>query len=170
MKILASTLAAAGMLAAFSMSAAWAAETASADILDNKGQKIGQATFTAAPEGVLLRLSVQGLPPGWHGAHFHAMGDCSDHEKFMASKGHVTHDDKPHGLLNAKGTHAGDLPNLYVHADGKGEAEMFTHLAMLEKDLLDADGSALVIHAGPDDHMTQPIGGAGDRIACGVIK
>ena len=36
--------------------------------------------------------------------------------------------------------------------------------------LFDEDGSALVIHENPDDHISQPIGGAGARIACGMIE
>jgi Cu-Zn family superoxide dismutase len=35
--------------------------------------------------------------------------------------------------------------------------------------LLDEDGSAVVIHADPDDHRTQPIGGSGARVGCGII-
>ena len=77
--------------------------------------------------------------------------------------------DKPHGLLNPDGVHDGDLPNIYAAADGTAKAEIFTTLVELET-LLDDDGSAVVIHAQPDDHLTQPIGGAGDRVACGVIE
>lgn len=163
---------AAGLIAAFSFSPTHAADKAMADIIDNAGKSIGTAELHKAPSGVLLRLEVSGLTPGWHGLHFHAVGDCSDHDKFMASKGHVAHDGKPHGLLNPAGTHAGDLPNLYAPADGSARAEMFSHLVMLDgpTGLLDADGAALVIHAGPDDHLTQPIGGAGARVGCGVIK
>jgi superoxide dismutase, Cu-Zn family len=76
---------------------------------------------------------------------------------------------KPHGLLNDGGPDFGDLPNLYVGADGTGHAEAFTALVKLA-DLTDADGSAIVIHANADDHKAQPIGGAGARVGCGVIK
>jgi Cu-Zn family superoxide dismutase len=77
---------------------------------------------------------------------------------------------KPHGLLNVDGgPDFGDLPNLYVAADGTAHAEAFTQLTRFA-DLTDADGSAIVIHANPDDHRTQPIGGAGARVGCGVIK
>ena len=79
-----------------------------------------------------------------------------------------------HGLLNPDGNEAGDLPNLYVAADGTGTAELFSGYVSLSGKstrpaLMDTDGSALVIHASPDDHKTQPIGGAGARVACGVI-
>ena len=73
----------------------------------------------------------------------------------------------------ADGPDSGDLPNLYVGADGSAMAEFFaTRVSVAGGDmpaLLDEDGSAVIIHEQPDDHLTQPIGGAGGRIACGVI-
>ncbi|MDP1632092.1 MAG: superoxide dismutase family protein [Caulobacter sp.] len=138
------------------------------------GEDRGSATLTEAPGGVLMRVEVSGLTPGWHGLHFHEKGDCSSAD-FKSSGGHV-HGPAPavHGLLNPAASEAGDLPNLYVGADGVGRAEMFTTQVSLTAAgrlaLLDADGSALVVHASPDDHMSQPIGGAGSRVACGVIK
>jgi len=79
-----------------------------------------------------------------------------------------------HGLLNPDANESGDLPNLYVGADGKGATEVFTTYVSLDGQggraaLQDDDGSAIVIHASPDDHMAQPIGGAGARVACAVI-
>jgi Cu-Zn family superoxide dismutase len=70
--------------------------------------------------------------------------------------------------MNAEGPHAGDMPNLYVPADGKLEIEVLNPKATLTA-LRDADGSTLVIHASADDYKTDPAGNAGDRIACGVI-
>ena len=125
------------------------------------------------PHGVLVRIEAKGLPPGWHGLHFHEKGDCSKAD-FTSAGGHVH--DKPavvHGLLNPDGNESGDLPNLYVAADGSAQAELFSTFVSLSSagrsKLVDADGSALVIHAAPDDHRSQPIGGAGARIACGAI-
>ena len=79
-----------------------------------------------------------------------------------------------HGLLNPDANEAGDLPNVFVAADGTANAEIFTTFVSLggvdgRQDLTDKDGSAIVVHANADDHKTQPIGGAGARIACGVI-
>ncbi len=146
------------------------AETVKADILKEGGTKIGVAEFQAGPGGVLITLSATGLTPGWHGIHLHAVGTCGD-TGFLKSGGHLNHADhkKPHGLLNAEGPDFGDLPNIHVGADGTVEAQLFTSLVQLTRDLQDADGSALVIHAGPDDHQSQPIGGAGARVACAVI-
>ncbi|MDH3467668.1 MAG: superoxide dismutase family protein, partial [Gammaproteobacteria bacterium] len=78
-----------------------------------------------------------------------------------------------HGLMNPQGPEPGDLPNLFVGADGVGETELFTTLVSVSEGdhpLLDADGSTFIIHEAADDHLTQPIGGAGGRVACGVIE
>jgi len=144
----------------------------------NDGATLGTVMAKAAPRGVLLRVEVKGLTPGWHGIHFHAKGDCSD-EKFLNSGAHVhAHDieQATHGLLNPEANDSGDLPNIYVHADGTAQAELFSPFVTYEAvdgdarpALKDADGSALVIHASPDDYTTQPIGGAGARVACAII-
>jgi len=133
------------------------------------GASAGKATLTDAPKGVLMRVEATGLTPGWHGLHFHEKADCSKAD-FTSAGGH-THGagDRVHGLLNPKANETGDLPNLYAGADGAGNAEVFTSLTTL-KALQDADGSAVVIHAAPDDGLAQPIGGAGARVACGEIK
>ncbi len=160
----------------FCGSAALAQEkTLKADVMGLNDSKNGTITVTDAPRGVLLRVELKGLPPGWHGMHFHEKGDCGD-PKFMNSGAHV-HAATPvvHGLLKDDATDSGDLPNLYVSADGTATAEFYSTLVSMKGEggrpaLLDADGSALVIHASPDDYMTQPIGGAGARIACAVIQ
>lgn len=151
---------------------------AAGQFMSADGKEAGSADLSEGPTGVLLRIEVEGLAPGWHGVHFHAVGDCSD-EKFMASGGHLNHahesDKAPHGLLNPDGPDFGDLPNLYVHEDGTGKAEMFSALVSFDgadgrAALFDADGAAVVIHEAADDHVSQPIGGAGARIACAVLE
>lgn len=156
------------MALAFATTAAGAAPL-STPIKASGGATIGQATLTEAPKGVLIRIEASGLTPGWHAIHFHEKGDCSD-AAFKMSGSH-THMATPaiHGLLNPSANDTGDLPNIYAGADGKATAELFTSLVKMT-DLQDADGSAIVIHAKADDHSTQPIGGAGDRVACAVIK
>lgn len=141
-----------------------------ATMLDNKGATIGSARLTGGPKSTVIRITLAAgaLSPGWHGIHFHATGDCSDHAKFLASKGHVNHDARKHGLLNPDGPDDGDLPNIFANADGSVNAELSSRTLLAA--LKDADGSAIVIHASADDHTTQPIGGAGARVACGVIK
>ena len=138
------------------------------------GKALGSISVTEAPRGVILRIEAKGLTPGWHAIHFHEKADCSD-AKFQKSGGHV-HNEKPlvHGLLNENANDSGDLPNIYAGADGAATAEVYTTLVSLSgagdrTALKDADGSALVIHANADDHKSQPIGGAGDRVGCAII-
>ena len=155
--------------------AAQAATTVSADLKGPAGADAGSITLTQGPKGVLVHIVAKGLTPGWHAVHFHEVGDCSASD-FKTAGGHVhaqaTH---VHGLLNPNANEAGDLPNLFIAADGAGGAEFFSTTVSLngadgQPALLDKDGSALVIHANADDFLTQPIGGAGARIACGVIR
>ena len=171
------TLAASGALAQEpskegSKEPAKAPETYEAPIKNAKGDAIGTLTIRDGANALVLRVAIQpgGLPPGWHGMHFHAVGDCSD-AKFQNSKAHVNHDQSKHGLLNPEGPDEGDLPNLYAAQDGSAQAEVSSETPLNgEGGLKDGDGSALIIHANPDDHTSQPIGAAGDRVACGVIK
>ncbi len=150
-------------------------QTGQAVIINGQGAEIGKATLTQGATGLLIKVEVAGLTPGWHGIHIHATGQCA--APFTSAGAHINHTDPktPHGLLNAQGPDDGDLPNLYAAADGSAKAEFFTTKARISQDgpgqwLWDADGSALVIHANPDDHNSQPIGGAGDRVACAVLS
>jgi len=138
-------------------------------LIGAKNAAHGNVTVTAAPKGVLLRVDATGLTPGWHGIHFHEKGDCAP-DAFTSAGAHV-HTAMPvtHGLLNAAANDDGDLPNIYAAADGSAHAEIFSALVRMPQ-LMDADGSSVVIHASPDDHKSQPIGGAGARVACAVIK
>ena len=151
--------------------------TASASMVNPDGDAVGSADFEQGPTGVLITLSVSGLTPGAHGIHLHEVGACTP--DFTAAGGHLTAtDEAQHGLKNPERTvdnhDNGDLPNLYAAADGIAQAEFFTSLVTISggsmPSLLDADGSTLVIHENPDDHVTQPIGGAGGRVACGIIR
>jgi Cu-Zn family superoxide dismutase len=169
---------AAALAAPFAMGAAQAGDTAATvrvELKNSAGASAGVATLTEAPKGVLMRIEARGLAPGWHGLHFHEVGDCSKSD-FTSAGGHVHGGaDRVHGLLNPKANENGDLPNLYADATGAAMGEVFTTMVSLKsaqgrQSLRDANGSALVIHASADDHMAQPIGGAGARVACGVIK
>lgn len=141
------------------------------DIIDAEGVNVGSVNLLGGPNGVMLEVSVDtyGLETGWHGLHLHQVGNCDDLGVFTNSGGHVGKVDGGHGLLNPKGPEGGDLPNIWVNADGAAGYEAFSSLFSLS-DLADEDGAALIIHAGRDDHMTQPIGGAGPRVACAVIR
>ncbi len=167
----------AALIATLSVTSAVAAESPASiriDLKNSAGASVGSATVSEAPNGVLLHIEAKGLPPGWHGLHFHETGDCSKAD-FTSAGGHVhAMATKTHGLMNPDANEAGDLPNLYVAADGSARVDLFSTYVSLHPGgarpvLSDKDGSALVIHAAPDDYKSQPIGGAGARIACGVI-
>jgi Cu-Zn family superoxide dismutase len=151
-----------------------AAQTYEAPITGAKGDQIGKIAIRSGENATVVRITINagGLTPGWHGIHFHSIGDCSDVGKFELSKGHVNHESAKHGLLNPEGPDEGDLPNIYANADGSANAEVSSESIVLtgEQGLKDRDGSAVVIHASEDDHASQPIGNAGARVACAVIK
>jgi Cu-Zn family superoxide dismutase len=145
--------------------------TAVAELRDAGGKIVGTATFTQLGAGVRLVLDVKGLPPGAKGVHLHEVGRC-EAPRFVSAGGHFNPRARRHGLLNPEGPHAGDLPNITIGPDGSGRLETLTDRVTLSEgptSLFDADGSALVVHAGPDDFRTDPTGNSGDRIACGAI-
>lgn len=144
-------------------------------IIGADGARIGAATARGTPElGVMLEIAISpgGLEPGWHGLHLHQVGDCSDVGAFTNSGGHVGLIEGGHGLLNEAGPEAGDLPNIWAGADGAAGGEFITDrlaVAAHAPALLDGDGTALIIHEGRDDQISQPIGGAGARVACAAF-
>lgn len=145
-----------------------------ATLINGAGATVGRAVLTQGATGLLIRVEAEGLTPGWHGIHIHAKGECA--APFTSAGAHVNHGEPkaPHGLLNAQGPDDGDLPNIHADASGRVRAELFTTRARIARSgpgqwLWDEDGSALVIHANADDHASQPIGGAGDRVVCGVM-
>ena len=149
---------------------------ATASLVTASGADAGTVTAFRGPLGVLMKVEGKGWPEGWHGVHLHAVGTCEG-PGFTSAGAHVNHsgpDQRPHGLLNANGgPDLGDLQNVYAHADGTANAEVYlagSGLGMRGVDLLDADGLSFLVHANRDDHLSQPIGGAGDRIACGVFR
>ena len=144
-------------------------------LVNAAGANIGRVDLRQGSTGLVIKVEASGLTPGWHGIHIHATGQCD--APFTSSGAHINHGEPkaPHGLLNAAGPDDGDLPNVYAGADGKVNAELFTTRARISSEgpgqwLWDADGSAIIIHANPDDHVTQPIGGAGDRVACAALS
>lgn len=144
---------------------------AQAEIQDASGKSIGTATFTEQKEGVKVEIAVSGLPPGQHGFHIHENGTCLPPD-FKSAGGHFNPFKKHHGSDNPAGKHAGDFPNLEVKDDGTAKATVVAAGATLKKgpgSLLKPGGTAIVIHADPDDYQSDPAGNAGDRVACGVI-
>jgi Cu-Zn family superoxide dismutase len=120
---------------------------------------------------VRIALRVQGLAPGPHALHVHASARCEGPD-FESAGHHLNPAGRQHGLRNPEGPHLGDLPDLQVGPDGKGEARVLVKGADLGDgpwSFFGPDGTSLVVHEGADDGVTDPGGGAGRRIACGVV-
>jgi Cu-Zn family superoxide dismutase len=145
---------------------------AAATIVDGSGATVGWARFTEDAAGRLqVNVQVAGLTPGRHGIHLHAVASCVG-PTFASAGGHHNPLGASHGLGDPPGAHAGDLPNLEVNRIGHGRLQATSDRATLTSgatSLLDADGSAIVIHAAEDDQVTNPTGNSGARVACGVI-
>lgn len=145
---------------------------ASATLMAGDGSARGTASAVETGEGVQLTVNLQGFAPGIHGVHVHTIGACTGPD-FTSAGGHWNPMMKQHGMANPMGMHMGDLPNATIGADGKGKLTFLiphASIASGPEALLDADGAAIVVHAGPDDMKTDPSGNSGGRIACGVFK
>jgi superoxide dismutase, Cu-Zn family len=140
---------------------------ARADLYNAAGDRVATATLFQQDDGVRVRVSAGSLTSGEHGFHVHEVGQCEP--PFTSAGGHFNPAGRKHGFHNPQGPHAGDLVNLPANWTNGNVVEMVSAGLTLES-LFDANGSALVIHAGPDDYRTDPSGNSGDRIACGVIR
>lgn len=138
-----------------------------AELRTAEGEPAGRATATALGEAVTISLAVENLPPGEHGVHVHMTGQCNA-PTFESAGAHWNPTQQTHGLEDPPGQHAGDMPNLTVAEDGTGTLD-YQLAGGTFSGLMDADGAAFVVHAMPDDQMTDPSGNSGDRIACGVF-
>jgi Cu-Zn family superoxide dismutase len=147
------------------------APAAVAQLADATGRGVGQATLLETRGGVRILIDVTGLPPGIKGVHIHEVGRC-DPPAFDSAGAHFNPTKVEHGSSNPRGPHAGDLPNITVEADGRGHLEVTARRVTLQTgptSLVDADGSAVVVHERADDLRTDPSGDSGARIACGVV-
>jgi len=142
------------------------------------GDDMGVIALSDTKAGVLLSMSLKGLRPnGEHAIHIHAVGKCDGANGFKSAGGHYNPFESAHGMKHPEGHHAGDMPNLKPDAKGTLTNQVLNFKITLgesNKDkratVFDEDGSAIIIHAGADDHVSQPSGAAGARIACGIIE
>jgi len=141
------------------------------------GDEVGRATFTDQNGRTIVNVDASGLAPGFHGLHIHSVGQC-DGPDFASAGGHFNVGAAMAGMPG----HDGDLPSLLVAQDGTAELRVGTDRVSVA-DLLAGAGTALIVHAGPDnfaniparyapapDATTLATGDAGPRIACGPIQ
>lgn len=148
------------------------AKETSFPIFNAQGAEIGNLKIEAiAGGGVAVEVSVTGLTPGKRAMHFHEFGRC-DGPDYKSAGGHYNPAGVAHGQVE-DGPHAGDMMNVEVGADGTGTFKVTNMKVSLREGslpaLMDADGTALIIHGGADDYKSQPSGAAGPRVACAVI-
>jgi len=167
------------LLASLALTGAAAAQDtnpgATADFVDAEGNEIGAVTLLQTEEGVNITGALEmGIPEGEHGFHIHETGDCDPSTAFESAGDHFDVASHQHGFDNPQGPHSGDIHNIMADADGRAVVEVTNDMVSLVEGedgyLFDDDGSALVVHADPDDYVTDPSGNSGDRIACAVVE
>ncbi len=132
-----------------------AAPRARAVLRDAGGAERGAVVLTQEGRRVRVEVDASGLSPGWHGFHVHAVGDCTAGDRanpFTAAGGHFG-SGAPDNLSH--GDHHGDMPLLYANADGSARTTFRTDNFTLAQ-LLDADGSAVIVHAAADNYANIP--------------
>jgi superoxide dismutase, Cu-Zn family len=148
-----------------------AGASAKAQLKDAKGQDVGEVTLRETKEGVLLQVQLRNVEPGVKAFHVHDVGRC-EAPAFQSAGPHFNPGKHQHGLMASGGAHAGDMPNVHVPESRMLSVEVLAPGVTLSsgaQSLLDANGSAVVLHAKADDYATDPSGNAGDRVACGVV-
>jgi len=138
-----------------------------------EGKPVGSVDFAALNHGVLITFDLHDLAPGAHGIHLHTSANCDAKSGFTAAGPILSlAPGKKHGYLAEGGPEAGDLPNQFAGADGHLHASVVTNSFSLgngKRSIFDRDGVAVIVDQRGDDYRTQPLGNAGNRIACGVV-
>lgn len=150
--------------------------SAVAELMTPQGQPGGRVELVPTGDGVQVTAQVQGLSPGAHGFHIHTNGVCApgpDGAAFGAAGGHFDPGNaNNHGAPGrpASESHAGDMPNIPVGADGRGALRYLNRSVTLATGGNGVIGRSIVVHAGADDYVTDPAGNSGARVLCGVIR
>ena len=128
----------------------------------------GTVRFYQTDQGVIVCAEISGLPQAdspcrerIFGFHIHTGGDCSGNmdDPFADAMSHYDPDGCPHP------SHAGDMPPLFG-SGGSAFSAFLTNRFTVDEVI----GRTVIIHDHPDDFTTQPSGGSGTKIACGVIR
>ncbi|HUR44410.1 MAG TPA: superoxide dismutase family protein [Candidatus Saccharimonadales bacterium] len=128
----------------------------------------GKVSFSQVGNGIRVVADVSGLTPGNHGFHIHEKGDCSAPDGSSAG-GHFNPYGMPHAAMDADQRHVGDFGNIVADRSGNAHAD-FIDVRISFSGLANIVGRGVIIHANPDDLVSQPAGNAGPRAACGVIQ
>ena len=130
----------------------------------------GVAAFSMHDGRVTLELKLGGLTPGSHAVHLHEVGDCSAPDGKSAG-GHWNPSHAAHGKWDDEPFHLGDIGNVEAGADGRAQLSLTTaNWSIGTGAANDIVGTAIIVHEKEDDFMTQPTGGAGGRVGCGVVQ
>ncbi|QIG54403.1 superoxide dismutase family protein [Altererythrobacter sp. BO-6] len=145
-------------------------EVASGALIKSDGATAGTARLVRADNSLSLEIQGQGFEAGERALHLHQTGTCEG-PAFTSAGGHLNPFGKTHGHLSPDGKHLGDLPNLQIPSSGQFDVtvQVSEDAAAVLPKIFDTDGTAVMIHAGPDDYRTDPTGAAGARIACAVL-
>ncbi len=144
---------------------------ATGPMIDADGDSVGLASIVELDGVLALNLSLSSMPAGEKALHLHTTGAC-DGPDFKSAGGHLNPQSVSHGKMSETGPHLGDFPNITIAQDGLTELSL--PIDGTPKNILghifDIDGTAVMIHAGPDDYLSDPAGAAGPRIACGILS
>ena len=155
--------------AGYGTAASASSSSAIATVHDVSGRVLGTLAVSETGTGLATTGTLSHLPPGTHGIHLHTVGMCDG--TFTSAGGHWNPTMRQHGFDNPQGSHEGDMQNIIVGADSSAIVAVNTRGGTLRgaNGLLDGDGAAVVVHAGPDDYHSEPAGNSGARVGCGVI-